>query len=1249
MGESKNQDLDELLRRLAAVQVSALPSRVRPGVVLTERLEVEQQLGAGGMGRVFAAYDRVRQCKVAVKVLGRLTPHSIVQLKREFRSVSELVHPNLVRCHELFSDGVEWFFTMDLVDGVTLPVFLRTCVGGSRWVALRRVLGQLALALKALHGAGLLHGDLKPSNFLVAASDQRVVLLDFGLARPIGVAAFRGGVAGTPGYMAPEQRLGGTLTEAADWYAFGVVLHRALANGSPGEGPFSAGDLAGAPEDLARLCLDLVQDDPADRPSGNEVLRRIGQQASASSAPSASGAPRPVLIGREEELAEIEKAYQAMLSGKPAIALLLGPSGIGKTSLAAAFLSRARDRGCLVLGGSCRERESMPYKAVDGVIDDLVEILETLPQAESASLLPPYLAELTVLFPVLREPSVVARAPAAVEESADQTLVRLRAITAFGELLSNLRDRAPLIVWIDDLQWSDAESALLLGPVLGGPDPVPLLFLGGCRAAANDAAPANPWQPFVGTPVRGPMLEAFLADRNLALPRPREIFLAPLGEGASQRLALEHLPRDALGSLATAGDIAQEAEGHPLFITELAHAAADAEGRLPGRGTTTLQDLVVRRVAALPREARRSLELMAVAGAPLPRIVLRKAQERTFAEAELSLDLLRTSRLARTQGPKDEDGVDVQHDRVREIVVHGLSESRRRRYHLTLARILEVRAQSRPDFVAAHYEAAGELAQASRHWLVAAEKAARALAFDHAADLYEKGILHARLEPGAIRSLQIRRAEALALAGKGPAAADVYLATAESCARDDAIELRRRAAEQLFLSGHTEKGLVVIEQVLRAIGMRDTRSGGRGLLSFVIGRLRVSARGLRHVMREEHELSREELVQLDASWTIACSLGLVDFIRGADFQNEHLLLALRAGEPKRLLRALTLEAAYSAAPGIGSERRTARLLALADQLAKTAGDDMAHALLSVARGVAAYLQGRLEQALVYLEGAMDLLASRGAGAVLEALTAQRFLIATLFFLGRLQRLGQLVPPLLADADGTGNIYATMCYRTGYASAVWLARDDEPEARRQLQRAREEWAGGRDFQLSHLNMLIGETYLDLYGGEAGRALARLEEQWPRIREARLLRIGVIRAQLLQLRSACAAAAADDAAVRGLRARAGELRRGARVDVNRLRRERLVRAAPWAALVEGALACSEGDDAAARERLETAARGFDRHGMQLFAAAAQVRIGQCTPKAGGESIAQAGRRAFAREGVANPARMVEMLAPGFRARP
>src|SRR5678815_2199792 len=146
----------------------------------------------------------------------------------------------------------------------------------------------------AIHRAGKLHRDVKPSNVMVDGTG-RVVLLDFGLMRDLS-ARQTSEIVGTPLYMSPEQCAGGTLDEASDWYAFGVLLYEVLA----GRPPFSGGALevlekkkgqdppppsqhakAPVPPDLESLCRALLRRTPGERPSGTEVLRLLDGGTSA--------------------------------------------------------------------------------------------------------------------------------------------------------------------------------------------------------------------------------------------------------------------------------------------------------------------------------------------------------------------------------------------------------------------------------------------------------------------------------------------------------------------------------------------------------------------------------------------------------------------------------------------------------------------------------------------------------------------------------------------------------------------------------------------------------------------------------------------------------------------------------------------------------------------------------------------------------------------------------------------------------
>src|SRR5688572_7065729 len=196
----------------------------------TDRYVVRGHVGAGGMGVVYEVEDRVRQQTVALKTLRRWEAVDLYRLKREFRSLADISHPNLVSLHDLVVDDEHCFFTMELIDGVTFVEYVRGSSHGP--VDMERVriaLPQLIDGLGELHRRGRLHRDIKPSNVLVTA-DGRVVILDFGLTTTLaaGGADTERGLAGTPAYLSPEHSRGLESTEASDWYSVGATLYHAL-------------------------------------------------------------------------------------------------------------------------------------------------------------------------------------------------------------------------------------------------------------------------------------------------------------------------------------------------------------------------------------------------------------------------------------------------------------------------------------------------------------------------------------------------------------------------------------------------------------------------------------------------------------------------------------------------------------------------------------------------------------------------------------------------------------------------------------------------------------------------------------------------------------------------------------------------------------------------------------------------------------------------------------------------------------
>ena len=257
-----------------------------------DRYEFRGILGSGSSGMVLRVYDRQTDTVIALKTLTH--PEDAIELKREFRALRHLVHPNLARLYDLEDTQEHCYFTMELVEGTD---FRRWLCGApprpaSDASAVRSSFEQLALGLNALHEADKLHRDVKPLNVLVEPAG-RVVLLDFGLVmnidRRLSILSQRSGFAGTLAYTSPEQAWGQPISTASDWYSVGVMLYECLAARLPFSGTglgalldrqhqipsAPAGPVSDADRELAALALDLLAYEPDARPDGGEVLKRL--------------------------------------------------------------------------------------------------------------------------------------------------------------------------------------------------------------------------------------------------------------------------------------------------------------------------------------------------------------------------------------------------------------------------------------------------------------------------------------------------------------------------------------------------------------------------------------------------------------------------------------------------------------------------------------------------------------------------------------------------------------------------------------------------------------------------------------------------------------------------------------------------------------------------------------------------------------------------------------------------------------
>ncbi len=1221
----------------------------------SDRFRIIRRLGEGGMGVVYLAHDQRRDAEVALKTLRRDSPFGIIKLKSEFRSLAEVAHPNLIDLHDLHHDDGTWFFTMEYVDGEDLNHWLRPRDGfddGPRldYTRLRHALRQLVEGVAALHEAGHLHRDLKPSNVLVERGTRRLVVLDFGLVTPLDRrrAVHEPGFSGTLEYMAPEQADGEDPLPASDWYSVGVILFEALTGQLPFRGkPFKimidkrrkdAPDASSVdpsiPDDLDRLCRALLARDPAARPDADAILDALGTARSGSGPLVLPSPGRGRLIGRESQTAALEDALAAARGGQATLVGVHGGSGMGKSALLRRFLDPLVEQpDLLVLSGRCYERESVPYKAFDSVIDALTQQLGRMPDEALDAMMPPALAPLTRLFPVLLHVDAIAVRSLPEDEPSDPRELRQRGFALLRQLFAGLaRDRVP-VVHIDDLQWGDRDSAVLLTELLRGSDPPPMLVLGSYRTEEVESS------AFLRS------MLGFVEQPGHAL-RWQEIPIGPLDAADAARLARARLG-EREGAERLSALIARESAGNPFFVEALARHLRQT-ARLV-EGGLTVEEVVRQRVEGLEHVAQRLMHALAVHGRPLDQRIAYDAAGVPNDAVARTVGLLRAEHLLRVRatGAEASESLELYHDRIRAAVTGGMPDISRRAMHMELGLALERREAGDPEVLAEHFIGAGELDRSRRYTAESAERAVAKLAFDRAAELYRRALeLHRQamasssgLESDALaeeRRLLECLGRALIDAGRGPEAAAVLLEAAEGADPERRLELSLEAGTQLLISGKLKDGLAVTRGVLEQIGMTLPQSARRALPGLLARRARMRLRGLDYTETAEADIERRALTRIDACWSVGLGLGLVDHVRAADFQTRSLLLALDAGEPMRVARAMAMEGAYASATGPGGDARAGALVDRARAIADRIGVPYAQGMTHYGAGVAHFLAGRWRPAVEHLTASAEIWRDRCRGVNWETTTTFVFQFSALARLGDVGRIAAGVPTLLAQARDRGNVYFTTNLRTGYPSLAWLVMDDPETGAAHHQEAMEEW-GDDGFHVQHYFDLIAAVHLALYRQRPEAAWQRVRTTWKPMRASLVHHVDLVNLDTFTLR----ARAALGALAAGIDA--DDARSTLRRDIRALAKSKVAWAIAESRLFTGLLAAHEGRSDDARAALEEALTGFEETESALYAAATRMRLGALVGGDAGRARATTGAMAMTARGVRNPRAMARILAP------
>jgi predicted ATPase len=655
---------------------------------------------------------------------------NLFRLKHEFRSLANLEHENFVRFGELASEGSQLYFTMERVYG---PDFLRYVrphdvrangsdteirahgMPGVDEQRLRPALAQLVESLAALHEAGQIHRDVKPSNVLVTP-EGRVVLLDFGVTTGFGTSE---GIIGTPAYMAPEQILGEELTPATDWYAVGAMLYASLSGEVPFEGEVAEilqakldEDVrsklgADTPDDLRLLCLALLERDASARPGIDEIRERLGLSRPVAQV-------REVFVGREQELRLLREGLARARTSTQSI-VVCGEAGMGKSALVERFLSELRNEA-IVLRGRCYEQESVPFGGVDSLVDALSEYLLGLSSSDVDRLLTGGVANVARVFPVLCRVRQVAA------QRVDGPILNAATLRdqAFGELVrlvATLGRARMLVLFLDDLQWIDPDSLALIRQILQAKT-LRCLFVSTMRTES------------AARPDLAALLDGFQRV---------EVSRLSSDESLDVCRALATLQ----GEMREA--VLREAGGHPLFLAELLRSAR--AGKLEQHASARLQDVLWDRISERDVLERQFLEMAALAGTPTPYVVLAQAAGLDLGECATRLAGLRAAQLVRVSRVDEERCVEPYHDRVREAVMERLrdrGEAHVARLHRALGRALraatpEPKLASRIFTIVQHLNVArgqveldGEKRELAELNLAASRQAYLATAFERA-------------------------------------------------------------------------------------------------------------------------------------------------------------------------------------------------------------------------------------------------------------------------------------------------------------------------------------------------------------------------------------------------------------------------------------------------------------------------------------------------------------------------------------